>query len=351
MTTLRLALTLTGVALGAAAGAQDLLAQTAERVRIDLQGGYGSNVGVLGPAQLMLVERINTLSDGTIEARFHEPNTFVPNLQSLDAVASGALDAAWTSPGYWTGKDTAFNLLGAVPFGPGAGEYIGWMKHGGGQELWDELYSSYNVKGILCGMIPPEGSGWFRDEITSVQDLQGMKMRFYGLGAKVMEKLGVATQLIGGGEIFQALQLGTIDATEFSMPSMDLTYGFYQVAKYYYFPGWHQQTTFNDLLISQDKWNELNDWQKEVILNACDANILNQFAMGEALQGAALAELKAKGVEIKMWPPEILDAMESAWNEVVEEEKAKSPMFTKMWDSLETFRSDYKNWSDVGYLK
>ena len=345
-------------ALGVAAATAALLlvgataqAQQAKRVKIDLQGGYGSNVGVLGPTQLMLVERIKKLSDGTIDIRFHEPNTFVPNLQSLDAAASGALDAAWTSPGYWTGKDTAFNLIGAVPFGPGAGEYIGWMKYGGGQQLWDELYGSYKVKGILCGMIPPEGSGWFRNEIKSVDDLKGLKMRFYGLGAKVMEKLGVSTQLIGGGEIFQALQLGTIDATEFSMPSMDLSYGFYQVAKYYYFPGWHQQSTFNDMIISLDKWGQLNDWQKQVILDACDANMLNQFAMGESLQGKALAELKTKGVQIKMWPPEILAAMEKGWAAVVEEEKAKSPMFTKMWESYSRFRDEYANWKEVGYLR
>jgi TRAP-type mannitol/chloroaromatic compound transport system substrate-binding protein len=321
-----------------------------KRVRIDLQGGYGSNVGLLGPTQLMLVERINKLSNDTIQVRFHEPNTFVPNLQSLDAVGSGALDAAWTSPGYWTGKDTAFNLIGAVPFGPSGGEYIAWMRHGGGQELWDELYAQYNVKAIHCGMIPPEGSGWFRKPIESLADFQGMKMRFYGLGAKVMEKLGVSTQLIGGGEIFQALQLGTIDATEFSMPSMDLSYGFYQVAKHYYFPGWHQQSTFNDLIISMDKWNELSEWQRTVIQNACDANILAQFAMGEAIQGPALAELKEKGVQIHMWPDEILDAMRDAWAEVVEEEKAKSEMFTRMWDSLEAFRAEYENWKVVGYL-
>ena len=320
------------------------------QVKIDIQGGYGSNVGLLGPTELMLVERINRLSNGTIEMRFHEPNTLVPNLQSFDAVASGALDAAWTSPGYWNGKDTAFNLVGAVPFGPAAGEYIGWFKYGGGRELWDQLYGSYNIKAILCGMIPPEGSGWFREEITSVDQLKGLKMRFYGLGAKVMEKLGVSTQLLGGGEIFQALQLGTIDATEFSMPSMDESYGFYQVAKHYYFPGWHQQSTFNDLLISLDKWNELNDWQKAVVEEACDANILNQFAMGESLQGPVLTELRAKGVQIHMWSPEILQAMHDAWTEVVAEESSKSEMFAKMWDSLSKYRTDYKNWKQVGYL-
>jgi TRAP-type mannitol/chloroaromatic compound transport system substrate-binding protein len=323
----------------------------ADDIKIDMQGGYGSNVGLLGPTQLRLVEVVNAMSGGSIEMEFHEPNSFVPNLESLDAVGNGSLDAAWTSPGYWTGKDGAFALVGAVPFGPSAGEFLAWMKFGGGRELWDELYGQYNVHSIPCGIIPPEGSGWFREEITSLEDLQGLKMRFYGLGAKVMDKLGVSTQLIGGGEIFQALQLGTIDATEFSMPVMDLTYGFYQIAKHYYMPGWHQQSTMNDLIISMDIWNEMDDSQKAIMEHACEAVQLWQFANGEALQGPALQELEEKGVNFHMWPDEILAAMEEKWGEVVEEEKANSEMFARMWDSMSEFRTAYKPWKEMGYLR
>ncbi len=322
----------------------------ADTVRMDLQGGYGSNVGLLGPTQLHLVDTVNKISGGTLKVRFHEPNSFVPNLQSLDAVANNSLDAAWTSPGYWTGKDVAFALVGAVPFGPAAGEYIAWMKFGGGRELWDELYGSYGVKAIPCGIIPPESSGWFREPIENVEDLEGIKMRFYGLGAEVMEKLGVSTQLIGGGEIFQALQLGTIDATEFSMPVMDLSYGFYQIAKHNYFPGWHQQSTMNDLLISQAKWDEMDETQRAIWETACDATMMWQFANGESMQGAAMRELEEKGVTFHMWPDEILTEMEVAWAEVVEEKKAESEMFAKIWDSLAAFRDEYEPWKQMGYL-
>jgi len=332
------------IALTFAAGAE------ANTVRLDLQGGYGSNVGLLGPTQLHLVDTLNAISGGSLRVRFHEPNAFVPNLQSLDAVANGSLDAAWTSPGYWTGKDVAFALVGAVPFGPRAGEYIAWFKFGGGRELWDELYGSYGVKAIPCGVIPPESSGWFRQPIESVEDLEGLKMRFYGLGAEVMEKLGVSTQLIGGGEIFQALQLGTIDATEFSMPVMDLSYGFYQIAKHNYFPGWHQQSTMNDLLISQQKWDEMDETQHAIVETACDATMMWQFANGESLQGPAMRELEEKGVTFHMWPDEILTAMEDKWAEVVEEKKAQSEMFTKIWASLSEFREAYEPWKNMGYL-
>ena len=146
-----------------------------------------------------------------------------------------------------------------MPFGPEAGEYLGWMRHGGGKKLMEELHAKYGIGNvILCGLISPEASGWFRKEIKTADDLKGLKMRFFGLGANVMQKLGVSTQLLQAGEIFQALQLGTIDATEFSMPVMDLTLGFHQVAKHYYFPGWHQMSTLNELIISKPKWAEFS---------------------------------------------------------------------------------------------
>ncbi|OZG69701.1 C4-dicarboxylate ABC transporter, partial [Hahella sp. CCB-MM4] len=151
-----------------------------------------------------------------------------------------AVEAGWSTPGYWAGRVPALQLLAAVPFGPQAPEYLAWLKFGGGQEFLDELYEPHNIKSIICAVIAPEASGWFRNEINSVEDLRGLSMRFFGLGAKVMERMGVSTQLLAGGDIFPALELGTIDATEFSMPAIDLNLGFYQVASYYYFPGWHQ---------------------------------------------------------------------------------------------------------------
>lgn len=339
---------LTGLVSGSAFALCAAEAQ-AEKVRLDLQGGYGSNIDVLG--QLKFAEFANSLSGGSLEVRFHEPNTLVPVLQSFDAVASGALDAAYTGPGFWTGKDITFALLGAVPFGPGTSEFLAWVQEGGGRAFWDELYGRFGIVGIPCGLLPPEGSGWFRRPIESVEDLKGLKMRFYGLGARVMEKLGVSTQLIAGGEIYQALQLGTIDATEFSMPSIDLSYGFYQVAKYYYMPGWHQQASFLDLMISREKWGEMDETQRAVVRAACDATILWQIGYGEARQGPALAELEAKGVEIRTWPPEILEAMRAAWGEVVEELKADNETFARAWQSLESFRARYRRWAELGHLR
>ena len=227
---------------------------------------------------------------------------------------------------------------------------MAWIYQGGGYELYQEIYERHNIKGILCGIIPPEASGWFRKEINSIEDMKGMKMRFFGLGAKVMEKIGVSTQLIAGGDIFPALELGTIDATEFSMPAVDLNLGFYQVAKHYYFPGWHQQSTFFELMINMDKWNKLSEVHKIQIQTVCGDNIRHGIAEGEALQIDALEQLKEKGVVVHKWSPEILNALEKAWTEVVEEESAKDEDFKKAWNSLKTFRKRYETWKSLGYL-
>lgn len=331
--------------VGAPALAQD------KKVRVQMGWAFPSNTGLLGPTQTRLVEMLRTLSAGSIDVKGFEPGALVPANQYLDAVGNGSLDMAWTVSGFWTNKDIAFAMYGSVPFGPDVGEYLAWMKFGGGEKLMKELHAKYNVEVIPCGVISPEASGWFRKEIKSLEDLKGLKMRFFGLGANVMQKMGVATQTLQAGEIFQALQLGTIDATEFSMPVMDLTLGFHQVAKFYYFPGWHQQATINELLISKAKWAEFSPTQKAQIQAACDATIANQFAEGEAVQFKAMKEIQSKGVQIKKWPKQILDAYEKAWNEVVAEQNAKSPEFKKAWDSYSAFRKDYSIWKEMGYLR
>jgi TRAP-type mannitol/chloroaromatic compound transport system substrate-binding protein len=322
-----------------------------KRVRLNLGGAFPSSTAILGTGQLYFADKVKKLSAGSIDIRFFEPGALVPASQYFDAVGGGTLDSAITGLGFFTGKDSAFALFSAVPFGPEIGEYMGWMKYGGGEQLMQELARKYNIEALLCGTIAPEASGWFRKEIKSVEDLKGLKMRFFGLGANVMQKLGVQTQILQAGEIFQALQLGTIDATEFSMPVMDLTLGFHQVAKHYYFPGWHQMATFVHLLVAKAKWAELSDTQKEIIKAACEATMLHQYIEGESVQGKALKEIQSKGVTLHYWPKEILDTYRKAWGEVIEEQKAKSQEFAKAWASLSAFREQYKVWRDYGYLK
>jgi len=332
--------------------APDAAAQERERrVRMQMQSNFASTLALLGPNAQYTVDQIRKLSNGSIDMRFFEPGALVPASQAFDAVASGAIDAAWATPGFWTGKDIAFAVYSTVPFGPGLGEFLAWMKEGGGETLMQALYAKYGIHSVMCHLIPPEASGWFRREITSLEDLRGLKMRFFGLGANVMQKLGVATQLLQAGEIFQALQLGTIDATEFSMPVMDLSLGFYQVAKFYYFPGWHQQATVGDLIINKARWDSLSAHQRLAIEAACDRTVLRGMSLGESLQPTALRELEAKGVQLRTWGPEFLAAFEKAWKEVVEEQMRASPEFRKGWQSLSAFRENYAIWRERGYLR
>jgi TRAP-type mannitol/chloroaromatic compound transport system substrate-binding protein len=321
-----------------------------ERVRWKMGSAFPGKMVQLGTLGTALSDKLELISGGNIQIKFFEPSALVPPLEMFDAISAGSLDAAWSTPGYWFGKEPSLALFAAVPFGPNAAEYLAWMYYGGGHQLMDEVYGKHNIKSVLCGVIAPEASGWFRTEIKTVDDLKGLKMRFFGLGAKVMEKLGVSTQLIAGGDIYPALELGSIDATEYSMPAIDLDLGFYQIATHYYFPGWHQQSTLFDLMMNKDKWEALSDTQKAQIEVACGDNVRQGLAEGEAIQFAALKTLQEKGVIIHTWPPEILDALRAAWVEVAQELSAENENFAKTWASLTKFREDYKIWKDIGYL-
>ncbi|WP_306262492.1 TRAP transporter substrate-binding protein [Pararhizobium sp. IMCC21322] len=325
----------------------------AEKVRMKVASSYPSSQPLIGSAGVELTKTVTAISGGDIEMRFFEPGALVPAFEVLDAVGNGTADAAWSNPGYHTSKDIAFAMFSAIPFGPGAGEYGAWMFYGGGQELMNEkLYNTFNVHSEICGVSPPETSGWFRQEIKSLDDMKGMKMRFFGLGARVMQKLGVDTQLLPGGEIYPALERGTIDATEYSMPVVDEAAGFYQLAKFNYFPGWHQQSTLQDLLINLDTWNGMTDNQRLTIRTACRATYTNMLTEGEAINGAALTRLRdEKGVNIRNWNAEQLAVYEENWGIVVEELKAESEIFAEAWAALQEFQTGYNVWKENAYLK
>ena len=192
---------------------------------------------------------------------------------------------------------------------------------------------------------------WFREPIDDLEKLKGLKMRFFGMGAKVMQKLGVSTQQLAGGDIYPALELGTLDATEFSMPSMDRSYGFYQVAKYNYFPGWHQPSSTNEILVNMAAWNELPDHYKAMFETACKMNGLYELGEGEALQPEAMIANEKDGVKMVDWTPEQIEAFRSAWEEVLQEEVASNPDVERFMDSFNAFHEKYKMWGDKAYLQ
>lgn len=320
-------------------------------VRWKMTSTFPSSLIQLGTMGKRFSEQIKKVSGGNIEIRFYEPGALAPALEGFDAVSYGAIEAGWSTSGYWAGKELGLQLFGSVPFGPDAPEYLAWFYFGGGKEIFEEIYHHHNIHSIICGITAPEASGWFKDEINTVEDFRGKKIRFFGLGARVLNKLGANSQLLAAGDIFPALELGTIDGAEFSMPAVDYDMGFYQVAKNYYFPGWHQQSTMYEVTINLDAWNSLNATQQAQIETTCGDNIRFGIAEGEALQFQAMKNLEAKGVTLHTWSPEILTALEAAWLEVAAEMSAEDENFRRGWESLSAFRRDYKVWRDKGYLK
>ncbi len=319
---------------------------------IEMTSSFGKNLPILGTAAIDFVEKINGISEG-VEFEHFDPGELVPTLEALDAVSNGSVDASYATSGYWQGKITAASLFAAVPFGPEAGEFLGWMFYDDGLELFQRMYdeAGYNVHVLPCGIIAPETSGWFRNEINSVADLEGLNMRFFGLGAEVMQRLGVSTSLLAAGDIFPALERGAIDATEFSMPRIDANLGFHQIAKFNYFPGWHQPATMFELLVNKDVWNELDERSQKQIEVACQANITTNFAEGEATNFAAMVDnVENNGVTIKMWPQEMLDTFEATWNEVAAELAAEDAFFAEVWADLAEYREGYKTWGNSIYL-
>jgi TRAP-type mannitol/chloroaromatic compound transport system substrate-binding protein len=326
-------------------------ADAQERVRWKMQSAFAGNLSHLGTSGLRLEEMVDRISGGNFELKFFEPGALVPALECFDAAAKGSVESCWTTAGYHTGKYPALAFFTAVPFGPQYGEFFAWKIYGGGNELQNEIYGQHGLKGIDCNSIGPETSGWFRQEVQSLESLKGLKMRFFGLGAQVMQKLGVSTQLLAGADIYPALERGVIDATEFSMPNMDIDLGFYQVAKYNYYPGWHQQVSIGELLMNKAAFEALPEPYQAMLEAACGWNLHVNYAETEAKNPEAMNKmLEEYGVTNVRWTDDELAAFEEAWNEVLEEQSAEDPWFKKVADSYLAFRKVYKTWGDAQRL-
>lgn len=344
-------------ALAVGLSALSLAANTTEasaqgRVKWRMSSAFPSQLPHLGPSGVRFTKDVARLSQGKFQIKFFEPGALVPALECFDAVSKGSIESCWTTPGYDTGKFPAAAFFTAVPFGPSFGEFMAWKIFGGGNKLRDELYGKHGIKAIDSYCIGPETSGWFREEVKSLEDLKGLKMRFFGLGARVVQKLGVSTQLLAGADIFPALERGVLDATEFSMPMMDIQLGFHQIAKFNYFPGWHQQVSCNHLMMNKGAWDALPDHYKAMVEMALGHQVMYTYAETEAMQFGAMARMRDKhGVKVKRWTDDQLAAFEKAWREVVKEASAKDPLFKKIADSYFSFRKQYAIWGEAQALK
>lgn len=295
-----------------------------------------------------LARRIGELSDGRLTIDVFAAGELVPALESFQAVSDGTVEAGSGASYYWAGKTPAAQWFAAVPFGMNAQGLAAWFHGGGGLKLWEEVYAPFNLIPRPGGATGVQMGGWFNKKINTIDDYKGLKMRIPGLGGKVIAKAGGTVVLLPGGEIFTSLERGVIDATEWVGPLHDLRMGFYQAAKYYYYPGWHEPGTYLEYFFNKKAVESLPKDLQHIIDAACTETEHWVLAQFDAQNGEALQTLiNEKGVELTRFPDEVLASLKVLSKEVVAEEAAKDPMATKVNDAFQKFQKVVGTWGTI----
>jgi len=324
---------LTKAAAGLAAGtlAAPAIAQSQPSIQWRLAASWPKSLDTLfGGAELM-TRRVAEMTDGKFQIRPFAAGEIVPPLQVLDAVQAGTVEMGHTASYYYYGKDPAFALGSSVPFGPNSRQNNAWWYFGGGAEAMAPLYKDYGCVAMPAGNTGCQMGGWFRKEIKSVADLKGLKFRIGGMAGLVLAKLGVVPQMIGGPDIYPALEKGTIDGAEWVGPYDDEKLGFNKVAKYYYYPGWWEGGPLLMTLINEKKWNELPKSYQAALTAACGEGNVWIPAKYDAQNPEALRRLVASGTKLRAFPKPVLEACEKASYELYEELKAKSAHWKRIY--------------------
>ena len=304
---------------------------------------------IYGGAQTVC-DRVAALTDGRFTIEPYAAGEIVPGLQVLDAVQGGTVECGHSAAYYYVGKNPALAFGTTVPFGLNAQQQNAWFYHGGGLDTMHRLYADFNVISFPAGNTGVQMGGWFKNNIQSVSDLRGLKMRIPGLGGEVMNRLGVNVQVLPGGEIYLALDRGAIDAAEFVGPYDDEKLGLQNAASYYYYPGWWEPGATLDATVNLDKWNELPEEYQEVFKTATYESNINMLAKYDALNGAALQSLVEGGTELIPYSDEILQAASKATTELFEENAGGDATFKEVYDSWKAFRDKVQAWNKVNEL-
>ena len=340
---------LAGAVIGAAASllAKPAIAQTMPEIKWRMPSSFPKSLSTLFGGAEYLSARVAAMTDGKFKITPFAAGEIVPPLQVLDAVQNGTVEMGQTTAYYYVGKDPAFAFGSTVPFGFNARQQQAWMMHGGGQELMNEFLKDYNVVGRFAGNTGAQMGGWFRKEIKTPDDIKGLKFRIAGLAGSVIAKMGGVPQQIGGGDIYPALEKGTIDAAEWVGPYDDEKLGFYKIAKYYYYPGWWEGNAMLWMYFNQEKYNALPPAYQAILDAACQETNNWMQAKYDAENPAALRRLVANGTELKPFSREIMQAAYKASFEVYDEIAAKNPKFKKFYESWKAFREDEFLWFRV----
>ena len=324
------------------------VAQTqSPEVRWRLASSFPRTLDILYGGCENISRRVAELTHNRFQIRCFPAGELVPALQTLDAVQNNSIEATQTAAFYYVGKEPSFGFFTTIPWGLNVRQMTAWLRHGGGNQFADELFNDYNAIGIPAGETGAQMGGWWRKEIKTVADLQGVKFRIGGLGGQVFAKVGVSPTQIAGGDIYPSLERGVIDAAEWVGPYDDEKLGFSRVAKYYYTPGFWEGSSRNYFLVNKGAWAALPDDYKIALKVACVEGEMEMVAKYDAANPAALRRLIAAGTELRAFPNDVMQALWNASHEVYEEISARDPRFKKIWTSYRAFRDEQFSWFRV----
>jgi TRAP-type mannitol/chloroaromatic compound transport system substrate-binding protein len=310
----------------------------------DMPTSWGPSIPVVFSACQRFAARVGEMTGGRLTINAAEAGKIVPGLQVYEAIENGTAFIGHTASFYWVGRDPAWGIPTALPFGLTTQQSNAWYYYGGGKALYDEFFAENGIVYLPAGNTTQQMGGWFKKEVNAVSDLQGLKMRIPGIGGQVMTRLGVTTQQIAGGEIFQALSAGTVDAAEFIGPVEEEKLGFQNAAEYYMYPGWWEPAAVLSVFVSKAEWDKLPAlYQQAITVAAAEANV-TMVAQYDAENMAALRRLQEGGTQLKPFSQEIMQAAQTAAFELYAENSASSPAFKKMYEPWLTFRNEVYNW-------
>jgi TRAP-type mannitol/chloroaromatic compound transport system substrate-binding protein len=330
-----------------AAVAAPAIAQSAPEIKWRLTASWPKSLDTLYGGAENFAKYIAEATDNKFQLQVFAAGEIVGALQATDAVSNGTVEACHTAPYYSWGKDPTFALGCAVPFGLNSRMQNSWWNEGNGEQLMNAFYAKHNIVGLVAGNTTAQMGGWFRKEINTPDDLKGLKMRIAGFAGAVMAKVGVVPQQIGAGDIYPALEKGTIDAAEWVGPHDDEKLGFYKVAKFYYYPGWWEGGAMLHVQVNKEKWDSLPANYKAIMRAAAAQANIYTVARYDAQNPQAIKRLVAAGTQLRPFSEAVLDACFKAANEVYAEISAKNEDFKKIWESIKAVRSDQYLWMQV----
>jgi TRAP-type mannitol/chloroaromatic compound transport system substrate-binding protein len=334
-----------GVAAGAVAA--PAIAQSQPAIQWRMAASWPKSLDTIYGAADLVARRVGEITDGKFQIRVFAAGEIVPALQVLDAVQAGTVEMGHTATYYYFGKDPTFALGTSVGFGGNMRQNYAWWFFGGGSEAMAPLFQEYGCIALAAGSTGCQMGGWFRKEVKTVADLKGLKFRIGGMAGLILAKLGVVPQMIGGPDIYPALEKGTIDGAEWVGPYDDEKLGFNKVAQYFYYPGWWEGGPISMMLINEKEWNGLPKSYQAALRAACSEACVWMPAKYDAQNPDALRRLVASGTKLRPYPREIMEACEKAAYELYEELKTKSPHWKRVYPAWKKFRDDQFLWFRV----